>query len=40
MIWVETPTNPLLSSSTSSAVAALAQARGIIAVADNTFASP
>ena len=40
MIWVETPTNPLLKLADLAAIAALAKKRGILAVADNTFASP
>ncbi len=40
MIWVETPTNPLLKLANLSAIAALTKKRGILAVADNTFASP
>jgi len=40
LIWVETPTNPLLKLVDLSAVAALARSRGLIAVADNTLASP
>ena len=40
MIWVETPTNPLLKLADLSAIAALAKRRGALAVADNTFASP
>jgi len=40
MIWVETPTNPLLKLADLSAIAALARKRGILTVADNTFASP
>ncbi len=40
MIWVETPTNPLLKLIDLSAIAAEAKKRGIITVADNTFASP
>jgi cystathionine gamma-lyase len=40
LIWIETPTNPLLKLVDLEAVAALAKARGILAVADNTFASP
>ncbi|MBV8798275.1 MAG: cystathionine gamma-synthase [Alphaproteobacteria bacterium] len=40
MIWVETPTNPLLKLADLSALAALAKKRGALAVADNTFASP
>jgi cystathionine beta-lyase/cystathionine gamma-synthase len=40
LIWIETPTNPLLKLVDLEAVAALAKARGIWAAADNTFASP
>jgi cystathionine gamma-lyase len=40
MIWVETPTNPLLRLADLGAIAALAKKRGIITAADNTFASP
>jgi cystathionine gamma-lyase len=40
MIWAETPTNPLLRLADLSAIAALARRRGILTVADNTFASP
>jgi len=40
MIWVETPTNPTLRLVDLEAVAGLARRRGLIAVADNTFASP
>lgn len=40
MIWIETPTNPLLRLCDLEAIARLARARGIITVADNTFASP
>ncbi len=40
MIWVETPTNPQLKLVDLAAVAALARARGILTVVDNTFASP
>ncbi|MBZ9936540.1 cystathionine gamma-synthase [Mesorhizobium sp. BR1-1-16] len=40
MLWVETPTNPMLRIVDLEAVAALARRRGIISVADNTFASP
>lgn len=40
MIWVETPTNPLLKLADLRAIAELARRRGIITVADNTFASP
>jgi cystathionine gamma-lyase len=40
MVWVETPTNPMLKLADLQAIAAICRARGIIAVADNTFASP
>jgi cystathionine gamma-lyase len=40
MIWVETPTNPLLKLADLEAIAALAKKRGIITCSDNTFASP
>lgn len=40
MLWVETPTNPLLRLVDLSALAASARRRGIISVCDNTFASP
>jgi cystathionine gamma-lyase len=40
LIWVETPTNPLLKLADLAAIAALARARGILTAADNTFASP
>ncbi|WP_436874128.1 trans-sulfuration enzyme family protein [Kosakonia sacchari] len=40
MIWVETPTNPLLKLADLAAIAAIAQRHNILSVADNTFASP
>jgi len=40
MIWVETPTNPLLRLADLEAIARLARRKGILAAADNTFASP
>ena len=40
MIWMESPSNPLLKLVDLQAVAALARRRGILAVIDNTFASP
>jgi cystathionine gamma-lyase len=40
MIWVETPTNPLLRLADLEAIATLAKRRKILTVADNTFASP
>jgi cystathionine gamma-lyase len=40
MIWVETPSNPLLKLVDLQMVAEVARQRGVITVADNTFASP
>jgi cystathionine beta-lyase/cystathionine gamma-synthase len=40
MVWVETPSNPLLSLADLSTIARLCRSRGILCVADNTFASP
>jgi len=40
MVWVETPTNPMLKLADLAAIAAICRERGIIVVADNTFASP
>jgi len=40
MLWVESPSNPLLKLIDLAAVAKIAHERGLIAVADNTFASP
>jgi len=40
MIWVETPSNPLLKITDLAEVAKLGKARGVITVVDNTFASP
>jgi len=40
MIWVETPSNPLLKITDLARVAGLARQRGILTVCDNTFASP
>ena len=40
MIWVESPTNPLLKIVDLRAVAAIAKANDILLVADNTFATP
>ncbi|RYC67026.1 cystathionine gamma-synthase [Spirosoma sordidisoli] len=40
MVWIETPTNPLLRLVDIAAVATLTRARGIRLVVDNTFASP
>ncbi|SEJ12541.1 cystathionine gamma-lyase [Dyadobacter koreensis] len=40
MIWVETPTNPLLKIIDIEAVTGLCKSKGILSVVDNTFASP
>ncbi|MNZ61626.1 Cystathionine beta-lyase [compost metagenome] len=40
MIWVETPTNPLLKLADLAGIADIARRHNIISVADNTFASP
>ncbi|MCW5612921.1 MAG: PLP-dependent transferase [Rubrivivax sp.] len=40
LIWVETPTNPLLKLADLRAIAAIAKQRGILTACDNTFASP
>ena len=40
MVWIETPSNPLLTLTDLAAVAGICRARGILCVADNTFASP
>jgi len=40
MVWIETPSNPLLRLTDIRAVAALAKARGALTVVDNTFLSP
>jgi len=40
MIWIETPSNPLLKLADLEAVAALGRARGLLTVADNTFGTP
>jgi cystathionine beta-lyase/cystathionine gamma-synthase len=40
LIWVETPSNPMLKLADLAAIAALARRRGILAAADNTFATP
>jgi len=39
-VWFETPTNPTLKLADISAIAAIAKARGVRVVVDNTFASP
>jgi cystathionine gamma-synthase len=40
MVWIETPTNPMLAVVDIAAVASFAHARGAIVVVDNTFATP
>ena len=40
LIWVETPTNPMLKLADLSAIAAMAKERGILCGCDNTFCSP
>jgi cystathionine beta-lyase/cystathionine gamma-synthase len=40
LLWVETPTNPLMNITDIAAVAALGRSRGATVVVDNTFASP
>ena len=40
MVWLETPTNPLLTCIDIEAVAAVAHERGALVVVDNTFATP
>ena len=40
LIFVETPTNPTMEITDLSAVAGIARSRGILSVADNTFATP
>lgn len=40
MVWVETPTNPLLTVADISALADVAHSAGALLVVDNTFASP
>ena len=40
LVWIESPTNPLLKIVDVRAVAALARARGAITAVDNTFATP
>lgn len=40
LIWLETPTNPLLRLCDIRAIAEIARARGILLAVDNTFASP
>ena len=40
LLWVETPTNPMLKICDLAALAAICSKRGVISVCDNTFATP
>ena len=40
LIWLETPTNPLLKLADIAAIARIGRSRGILTLVDNTFASP
>ncbi|OGQ44758.1 MAG: cystathionine gamma-synthase [Deltaproteobacteria bacterium RIFCSPLOWO2_02_FULL_46_8] len=40
LIWIETPTNPLLHLSDIAAISKMAKAKKVLTVVDNTFASP
>ena len=40
LIWIETPTNPLMNITDIAAVSAIAKAKNILVCVDNTFASP
>ena len=40
LVWVETPSNPLLQLVDLAAVAAIARRKGLLSVCDNTFATP
>ncbi|MCZ8088385.1 MAG: cystathionine gamma-synthase [Brevundimonas sp.] len=40
MLWVETPTNPLMKLADIAALSGLAKAKGLLLVVDNTFATP
>lgn len=40
MVWIETPTNPMLKLVDIAQIAAIARARGLLVVVDNTFATP
>jgi cystathionine gamma-lyase len=40
MVWVETPTNPMLKLADLHAIGTLCHERGVLSVCDNTFASP
>lgn len=40
LLWIETPTNPLLKIVDLEAIAVLARSKGLVTVVDNTFSSP
>ncbi len=40
LVWIETPTNPLLKIVDIAAIAAIAKKQGVLVAVDNTFASP
>ena len=40
LVWIETPTNPMLKIVDIAAIAGIARQRGLLVVVDNTFASP
>jgi cystathionine gamma-lyase len=40
MVWIETPTNPMLKLTDIAAVAKIAREKGLLSVVDNTFATP
>jgi cystathionine gamma-lyase len=40
MVWIESPTNPMLKLADIAAIGKICRERGVIAVVDNTFASP
>ncbi|ALV04572.1 trans-sulfuration enzyme family protein [Roseateles depolymerans] len=40
LVWIETPSNPILKLTDLAAVAAIAREHGALTIADNTFASP
>jgi cystathionine gamma-lyase len=40
LVWVETPTNPMLKLADIAAIAAVCKRRGVLLAVDNTFASP
>jgi len=40
LLWLETPTNPMLKIIDLVAIAKLAKAKGVLTIVDNTFASP